>query len=239
MVNIDKLNNTINELEFRSKEIENIVEKQKNFEILAKEIEYLKGNINKESKLVTEITKELNKLISDSKKKVVETEKIIDERFTDVEGVLKDNGKEVTTSLYKFKETIVDESKKYLNNAFILEEEIKKTVNKIDKLNDDVIKKLNEVIMENNKAINKYHNILDTQIGLLKSDIQLQFRSIDESLNRQIKEGNNKVIDIVNELQEKLDKMNEARVKSDKTNKIIIIMILILTIGNIVSLLIL
>lgn len=238
MVNLEKLNSTINDLEIRSKEIQSLVDKQKMFEILAKEIETLRNDVISDRKIVSDITKELNTLIFDSQNKLIESENIIDKRFSVIKEVLNDNTNLVNTSLGDLKTNIVQESAKYINNISLLEKEFNKSLDKINELNDIVIKKLNEVMVENNKAINNYHNIINTQVNLLKSDIQLQFRFIDESLNAKINSENKKIINIIEILESKVIEFNTKRIKSEKSIKIFLLVTSILSCISVILILI-
>lgn len=209
MVNIEKLNSTINDLELKSKEIDSLVDKQKKLDILAKEIDELRNTINNDKLKISEIVKETNKLISTSKDRVIETDRIIENRFSNIKDILNSNNQ-------------------LLNNY----------LDKINDLNDNVVKKLNEIIIANNKAINDYHNVLNTQINILKSEVQLQFRTIDDSLNVKINNENQKIISIIDKLENKIIEFNNRSLKSDKSTKILLIITAILSISTFILVLI-
>lgn len=68
MVNIEKLNETIEGLEIKSKEIETLVEKQNKLHFLAAEIDGIKNSLYLEKDEIKKNSVKINNLIEDSKK---------------------------------------------------------------------------------------------------------------------------------------------------------------------------
>lgn len=201
MVNVDVLNKTIENLDVKSKEIENIVEKQKKFEILAKEIEIIKSEINKDKNNMLITAKKIDDIINKSKNTALEVENIINNKLI-----------EISSKVSGYNDNIT----KLTINAQTIDEDVKS-------INIEVVKKLNEMVGENYKLINEFHSALDAKLGLMKSEIALDLRKIQEKIESDLKKNNEK-IDNVKETLEKEIKASTIKIEENikiakETNK--------------------
>jgi len=190
MVNIENLNKTIENLDIQSKEIENIVEKQKRFEILAKEIEKLKLEINKDKNNMLITAKKIEEIVNKSKNTALDVENIIDNKLI-----------EISSKVASYNDNIT----KLTKNAETIDEDVKS-------INIEVIKKLNEIVGENYKLINEFHSALDAKLGLMKSEIALDLIKIQEKIESSSKKNNDQ-IDNVKEILEKEIKSETIKIE--------------------------
>ena len=239
MVNIDKLNKTIDDLDIKAKEIETIVQKQKEFEKLTIEVGDIKEKINIESKTIVENSSALNKMIKDSKKTVEDIDKIIDSKFIELSGKLEGNNNKVAEILknnQKISEDKVENQNKKISKMSILVEKVEDNVKVLD---SNILKKLNDITAENYKAINEFQNALESKIGLLKSDISLEIRNLENrqeiSLDSKIEKINNE-INIVKDSVIKFQE--ESKVIFEKTMKKNQIMLVVITVLIVVAIIV-
>lgn len=166
MVNIDKLNSSINKLDIKSKEIENIIEKQQKISVLADEINELKNNIMKSSEEVVLSLKQIDKLLDKSENTAINIEKIVNEKINNIL-------------------SIID---KYNVNINKLSTIIDKVEENSKEFNTDTLKKLNDIKNENYRLSGEIQNIIETKNSLLKSEIELAMKDLSNEIKNNNKE---------------------------------------------------
>lgn len=227
MVNVTKLNKTIDELDIKSKEIDKIVKKQNDFHETAMKLKEINNNILIEREKVEKLLVEIEEIFNISKGFSVEIDKKFRENFSEMQNSLKE----------------------YYKDIVKLNENVSNIENNISKFNSDTLKKLNEIISENYKMINEFISILETKNNILKTDLLSELRQNIEKLNQQLNSNHNETIDTITnnnkliveeilrdktELNSKYDQLLLNYTTSNKKNNIFQVLIIILMIINLI-----
>ena len=175
MVNVDKINSTIEQLELQSKEIISVVEKQKELERLSKDIGELKRIIDSDTKDIAEITDNIEKLFNMSETITKGIEDLIDDEFSKVQDSLSGYNLNIK-NLSKVSEGIQQE---------------------INLTNGSIVKNLSEIKVENYKMINEFQGILETKLGLLKSDTSYEIRNCEEKINNKMNSTLSQIVNTI------------------------------------------
>lgn len=167
MVKVAKLNETIDKLEIQSKEIEDVVNKQKKLEELIDDVRNMNREISQDREKLLVVFNNIDELLDKNKNVSIDINNLLNEKI-----------KEMLTIVGDYNKAIVN-----------LSSNVSEMVVKVNDINTEVVKKLNEIISENHKLINEFQNALDAKIGLLKSDLLLENRKLGEELQVLQKKG--------------------------------------------------
>ncbi len=216
MVDVEKLNKTINKLDEETKKIDSVLEMQSKFDATTKQLENIHAMI-KQEKLDVDVIKNESQRVLDASSTVVDT---------------------VTTKVDDKFEELKKQVEQLIANFSNVEDTLKG-------IEGEVAKQLTETRAENYKMINEFQQVLDAKNNLLKSDLQLEVRdirgNIDESLKGQketIQQATNKQELEFKTQEENLKKLqNDMEAKfneAEKKNRICLVIIAVLIVGNIV-----
>ena len=207
MVNIDKLNATIENLDIKAKEIEGIVNIQKKIEKIVNKVEEINVRLNTEKSNINEITKEVDKINKKSKEVIHSVENLLGEKFQDYDNIIKNNNNKIL-NLEKEIKIIASDFNETKNTVSNLIDNFTEVENNIKDLNKCLIKEVSEIKLENYKIINEFQGILESKVALLKSDLVLEARNNNESLNLELNSLDSKLKNLEGKLSIAEDKLN-------------------------------
>ncbi len=261
MVNIDKLNATIESLDIKSKEIDSLLDMQKKFKHISKEIESINSKIKLEKENITEMEEQNKKAFLQSQKVIDDVEIVVNNKFSSFNDILKNNNnvvmnledeiKHIMSEFEAIKDIIAGKLENIeienTNTIVNINKELNMLVNNvtniegnIKQLNGDILKQLSEIKIENYKMINEMQGAFDTKIGILKSDMVFEIRKLEERMNNIISSQNSKITNEFKEQQKYIinvvsEETSNKLANLEKKNVIFMIVIIILGIINVVS----
>lgn len=254
MVNIEKLNETIEGLEIKSKDIETLIEKQNKLQVLVKEIDDLKDVLALEKDEIKKNSLKINKLIEDSKRNIVDMDSTIEKNINKVGSKLQSNVDSNKNMLEKSINTFKENIKSYEKNIGELKRIINSFEGNIENLNSDVIKNLNNITAENYKFLKELQNVLKTENNLISSSLSLEIKNFQREQEVMIEneidkisnkiENNNKAINTCSEKIEKslnnmkvevISKFDDKFKKQQIINYVILVLLVVSIIINFIK----
>ena len=135
-------------------------------------------------------------------------------------GYIKNNNNKIL-NLEKEIKIIASDFNETKNTVSNLIDNFTEVENNIKDLNKCLIKEVSEIKLENYKIINEFQGILESKVALLKSDLVLEARNNNESLNLELNSLDSKLKNLEGKLSIAEDKLNNFDSKlNDLDNKI-------------------
>lgn len=208
MVNIEKLNSSIEKLDIQSKEIDGIIQKQKKLDDLVMDIENLKIDIKRNFQSSLSISKEIDDLMNKSEGTALSVEGIINKKLIEIadtiegynssivglsEGVNEINAN-LTNEVKEFRVSFISEVSKNRDNL----------INELKEFSSNFTNKLNE------SNLNLVHEVKELKVNLTKevNESNENARNSNTSTLKTLNEFINENYKTVNELQNVLDVKN-------------------------------